>query len=69
MKRTLLTKKSSNKPESDIVLKLRREPLVNDVIGALQVEVLEGLRVLTQQVVGIDREKGDSEKAAKIVNA
>ena len=42
---------------------------MNDVIGALQVEVLEGLRVLTQQVVGIDREKGDSEKAAKIVNA
>jgi hypothetical protein len=37
---------SSNLPKSDVVLKLRRESLVNDIIGALQVEVLEGLWVV-----------------------
>jgi len=42
---------------------------VNNVIATLQVEVLEGLRVLAQQVVRIDRKKGHSEKAAKVVNA
>ena len=55
-------------PESDFVLELGREPFLNDVIGTLEVEVLEGLRILTQKVVGVDREKGDSEKAAKVVN-
>jgi hypothetical protein len=37
---------SSNLPKSDVILKLRRESLVNDIIGALQVEVLEGLGVV-----------------------
>jgi hypothetical protein len=55
-------------PESNFVLELRREPFLNDVIWTLEVEVLEGLRILTQKVVGVDREKGYAEKATKVVN-
>ena len=55
-------------PQGHLVLEFRRGPLLNDVIGALEVKVLEGLRVLAQQVVRVQRKEGHAKQAAKVVN-
>ena len=41
---------------------------MNDVIGALEVKVLESLRILAQHFVSVQRKEGDTKQAAKVVN-
>ena len=55
--------------EGHLVLQLRREPLLDDVIAALDVEVLERHRVRPQQLVGVRGDEGDSEQTAEVVSA
>ena len=57
------------KPQGDLVLQLRGEPLLDDVIAALDVEVLERHRVRPQQLVGVSGDEGDSEQTAEVVSA
>ena len=59
----------SGQPQGDLVLELRCEPLLDDVIAALDVEVLEGHRVRPQQLVGVGGDEGDSEQTAEVVSA
>jgi hypothetical protein len=67
--KSFLYNPGSTLPKRDVVLELRREPLVNDVVGTLEVEILEGLRVLTQKIVRVQGEEGHTKKAAKVVNS
>ena len=59
----------SGQPQGDLVLQLRGEPLLDDVIAALDVEVLERHRVRPQQLVGVSGDEGDSEQTAEVVSA
>ena len=56
-------------PQGDLVLQLRREPLLDDVVAALDIEILEGHRVRPQQLVGVGGDEGDPEQAAEVVSA
>ena len=65
----MLVDVKSCKPQGDLVLELGREPLLDDVVAALDVEVLEGHRVRPQQLVGVGGDEGDSEQTAEVVSA
>ena len=54
--------------EGHLVLQLRGEPLLDDVIAALDVEVLERHRVRPQQLVGVRGDEGDAEQTAEVVS-
>ena len=47
----------SGQPESHVVLELGSEPLLDDVVATLHVQILEGHRVTTEQVVGVGGHK------------
>ena len=65
----MLVDVKSCQPQGDLVLQLRREPLLDDVVAALDVEILEGHRVRPEQLVGVRGHEGDSEQAAEVVSA
>ena len=65
----MLVDVKSCQPQGDLVLQLRCEPLLDDVIAALDVEVLERHRVRPQQLVGVRGDEGDSEQTAEVVSA
>ena len=56
-------------PERDVVLELRREPLLDHVVAALDVQVLEGHRVLPEQLVRVLGHERHPEQAAQVVGA
>ena len=65
----MLVDVKSCQSQGDLVLELGRVPLLNDVVAALDVEVLEGHRVRPQQLVGVRGDEGDSEQTAEVVSA
>ena len=64
----MLVDVKSGQPQGDLVLQLRREPLLDDVIATLDVEVLERHRVRPQQLVGVRGDEGDAEQTAEVVS-
>ena len=64
----MLVDVKSGQPQGHLVLELRCEPLLDDVIAALDVEVLERHRVRPQQLVGVRGDEGDAEQTAEVVS-
>ena len=54
--------------QGHLVLQLRSESLLDDVVAALDIQVLERHGVGPQQLVGVSRYEGDSEQAAEVVS-
>ena len=65
----VLVNVESSKSQGDLVLQLRGEPLLDHVVTALDVQVLERHGVGPQQLVGVSRDEGDSEQAAEVVSS
>ena len=65
----MLVDVKSRQSEGHLVLQLRGEPLLDDVVAALDVEVLERHRVGPQQLVGVGGDEGYSEQTAEVVGA
>ena len=65
----VLVNVESSKSQGDLVLQLRGEPLLDHVVAALDVQVLERHGVGPQQLVGVSRDEGDSEQAAEVVSS
>ena len=65
----MLVDVKGGQPQGELVLELGGEPLLGHVVGALDVEILEGHRVRPQQLVRVGGDEGDAEQAAKVVRA
>ena len=64
----MLVDVEGGQPERQLVLELRGEPLLDHVVAALDVEVLERHRVRPQQLVGVRGDEGDAEQTAEVVS-
>ena len=65
----MLVDVESRQPQRQLVLQLWGEPLLDHVVAALDVQVLERHGVGPQQLVGVSRDEGDSEQAAEVVSS
>ena len=69
LRQHVLVHVQSSDAKSDIVFKLRREPFLHHVVAALHVEVVESVRVPSQQIVGILGNERYPKQAAQVVGA
>ena len=65
----VLVNVESSESQGNLVLQLRGEPLLDHVVTALDVQVLERNGVGPQQLVGVSGHEGDSEQAAEVVSS